>query len=297
MDLLFGKPVAERILSDIKHGVGSGKPPVLAVYLIGDDPSSEIYARSKARKGEKIGIEVDLRRFPSDAGLDEILGSLDRDASDINVHGVMIERPLPEGMNIGSLTDRIPAFKDVEGLKPDNYGLMAMGTPRFIPPTPLGAILLLLHYGIPLEGRTVVVVGRSPNVGRPLSILLSQKKAYGNASVVLLHSRSGDPSDWTSRADIVITAVGRPKMLKGSMIRDGAVLIDLGINPVGDGIVGDVDMESVGDVASMATPTPGGTGPVTVAAMFLNLLRARDLQKGIKSSITDPLIRMIYEIA
>jgi methylenetetrahydrofolate dehydrogenase (NADP+)/methenyltetrahydrofolate cyclohydrolase len=206
----------------------------------------------------------------------------------------MIERPLPEGIDIHELMKIVPPIKDVEGLHPENYGLLGMGDPRFIAPTPLGALFLMLHYGVEINGSEVVVMGRSPNVGRPLATLLSQKVKWGNATVTLVHSRTGDISAHTSRAEVVITAVGKARMLKGDMIKDGAVLVDLGINPEGKSIVGDVDIGSVEGIAGSATPTPGGTGPVTVSSMFLNLYKARMLQEDLEISFTDEMVDLVY---
>ncbi len=294
MEVLRGKPVAERIDSELRHLASDLDTPVLAVYLVGADQSSEIYARSKVRKGERIGVDVLLRKFPADTQQDMIAGSIREDSSDERICGMMIERPLPNPLDLDQLMEMIPPEKDVEGLHPYNYGVMAFGKPRFVPPTPLGALFLMDHYGIKTEGKRIAILGRSPNVGRPLATMLSQKREWGNATVTLLHSRTGDAAPHISMADIVITAVGSPRMLKGHMIKEGAQLIDLGINPSGDTIVGDVDIDSVSGKASGATPTPGGTGPVTVSAMFLNVFRARMLQKGSGSRFEDDIIKRIY---
>jgi len=294
MDILKGRPVADRRDAELRllsEKVGS---PKLVVYLVGGDESSVIYSRSKARKGEKIGAEVELRLFPADTAQVDIEASLNKDASDPGVDGIMIERPLPGAIEIQDLMSRIPPLKDVEGLHPENYGLLGMGRPRFIAPTPLGALFLMLHYDIVPDGREIVVAGRSPNVGRPLATLLSQKKPWGNATVTLVHSRTKDLADHTRRADVVITAVGRAGFITGDMIREGAVLVDLGINPMGDGIVGDVDMGSVDGKASAATPTPGGTGPVTVSSMFLNLYHARMLRRRTDIRPSDDLVASVY---
>ncbi|MGA1848576.1 MAG: bifunctional 5,10-methylenetetrahydrofolate dehydrogenase/5,10-methenyltetrahydrofolate cyclohydrolase [Thermoplasmatota archaeon] len=294
MEVLRGKPVAERIDSELRRWATDLGKPVLAVYLVGADRSSEIYARSKVRKGEMVGVDVLLRKFPADSDQDTIARSIREDSSNERISGMMIERPLPDPIDLDQLMEMIPPEKDVEGLHPCNYGAMAFGKPRFVPPTPLGALFLMDHYGIMTEGKRIAVIGRSPNVGRPLATMLSQKRDWGNATVTLLHSRTSDASSHISKADIVITAVGSPGMLKGHMIKEGAKLIDLGINPSGDTIVGDVDIDSVSGKASAATPTPGGTGPVTVSAMFLNVFRARMLQKGSGSRFKDDIIKRIY---
>lgn len=292
----MGKPVADRIGNEVMEQAEMGDELVLSVYLIGDDRSSEIYASSKVRKGEHLGIRVDLKKFGPDVDLEDLEASLNADAEDPSVHGIMIERPLPDHVDIHSLMRIVPPLKDVEGLHPINYGLMGLGRERLVGPTPLGSLMLMKHYGIEPEGREVVIIGRSPNVGRPLATLLSQKTVWGNSTVTLVHSRTRDVPFHTRRADIVITAVGKARMLKGDMIREGAVLIDLGINPEGKGIVGDVDMDSVRNRAKMATPTPGGTGPVTVSCVFLNLAKAYKVQKGDLTPFSDPLVSMIYDV-
>jgi methylenetetrahydrofolate dehydrogenase (NADP+) / methenyltetrahydrofolate cyclohydrolase len=294
MKVLRGKPVSQRIDSELKLLSEKIGAPTLVVYLVNGDRSSAIYARSKIKKGEKIGAKVILREYSKDVSIDELEMNLSKDATDPAIHGIMIERPLPDGIDIHELMKIVPSVKDVEGLHPENYGLLGMGDPRFIAPTPLGALLLMLHYGVEIKGSEVVVVGRSPNVGRPLATLLSQKVAWGNATVTLVHSRTKDIGAHTKRADIVITAVGRSKMLKGDMVKEGAILIDLGINPEGNGIVGDVDLEDVAGKAWGATPTPGGTGPVTVSSMFLNLYKARMLQEGLKVEFNDEILGSVY---
>jgi len=294
MEILRGRPVADRLDAELRLLSEKAGSPRLAVYLIGADDSSLIYSRSKVRKGEKIGAEVELRMFPQDITQIEIEASLEKDASDPDVNGIMIERPLPGGIEIQDLMRKIPTLKDVEGLHPENYGLLGMGRPRFIAPTPLGALFLMLHYGIIPDSREIVVAGRSPNVGRPLATLLSQKKPWGNATVTLVHSRTRNISDHTRRADVIVTAVGRAGFIKGDMIKEGAVLVDLGINPVADGIVGDVDIGSVEEKASAATPTPGGTGPVTVSSMFLNLYYARMLQRKDDILPSDEMVASVY---
>lgn len=294
MEVLRGRPVAQRIDKELKLLSESIGPPTLVVYLVGADGSSAIYARSNVRKGEKIGARVILKEFPASITQDELEMEISRDATDPGVHGIMIERPLPDGIDIHELMKFITPVKDVEGLHPENYGLLGMGNPRFIAPTPLGALFLMLHYGIDLNGSEVVVVGRSPNVGRPLATILSHKVPWGNATVTLVHSRTDDIPSHTRRADVVITAVGKARMLKGNMIKNGSTLIDLGINPEGKSIVGDVDIESVQDKADGATPTPGGTGPVTVSSMFLNLYKARMLQEGLKITFKDEMIGSVY---
>ncbi len=293
MELLSGKPVAERIDLTVRSLIGDLRP-TLVIYLIGADPSSVIYARSKVRKGDLLGIEIILREFREDTHLDEIRSSLKKDASDGAAMGIMIERPLPDRFDMDELMELVPPEKDVEGLHPENLGLLCLGRPRFIPPTPLGALFMLLHYGVKIKGKNVVVIGRSPNVGKPLTILLSLKKEWSNATVTNAHSRTRDLREITRRSDIILTAVGKRGLITGDMVKDGSVLIDLGINPVEGGIVGDVDIGSLEGSNSRATPTPGGTGPVTVSCMFLNLAVSMIRANSSFPNIEDLMIREIY---
>jgi methylenetetrahydrofolate dehydrogenase (NADP+)/methenyltetrahydrofolate cyclohydrolase len=293
---LYGGPVVERIEAEMDSI--DVEQPTLAIYLIGDDPGSRIYARSKIKKGKKLGINAELRSFSSDAPLQEVVTELKMDRDSDEVTGIMIERPLPEAFDLASLMNLIPPEKDVEGVTPYNYGLMAQGRPSIIPPTPLGAMILTMHYGIETNGQEVAVLGRSVNVGKPLFLLLSSKSPYGNATVTQIHSRTESPGTHIGRADIVYSAVGSPGMIKGDMIKSGSVLIDLGISTKKNekGIFGDVDRGSVEGVASAVTPTPGGTGPVTVASIFLNLLVSKMNQTGKFSQFEDGIIRNIYGI-
>ncbi|HHD15215.1 MAG TPA: bifunctional 5,10-methylenetetrahydrofolate dehydrogenase/5,10-methenyltetrahydrofolate cyclohydrolase [Euryarchaeota archaeon] len=294
MELLSGKPVSERIDRFVRSAVNEDEV-ALSSFLIGADPSSIIYSRSKLRKGESLGIDVRVRDYPPDVGECRLIEDLDRDASDEHVSGIMIERPLPGGLSLDRLMERVPPAKDVEGLHPVNYGKLGLGSFRFIPPTPLGALLMLRHYGIETSGKDILVIGRSPNVGRALAQLLSMKRPWANATVTLAHSGTGDLARWVGRSDIIITAAGRPALVRGDMVRDGTVIIDLGINSTGDGsIVGDVDIPSMEGVDVRVTPTPGGTGPVTVSSMFLNVAVARTRELYGKLPETDRMITEIY---
>jgi methylenetetrahydrofolate dehydrogenase (NADP+)/methenyltetrahydrofolate cyclohydrolase len=296
MHFLKGKPVAQRIDDSIKDLLGNDIAG-LSVYLVGTDPSSRIYARSKVKKGAKLGIEVHLKEFDSDTGKEEIIEELKKDAIDGSINSIMIERPLPDSLDMDELMGHVPPEKDVEGLHPENLGRLYLSKPYFIPPTPLGALFMLLHYEVPIEGKIITVIGRSPNVGRPLATLLSMKRDFGNGTVTLAHSRSVDIQALTKRSDIILTAVGRKGLVNGEMVSKGTTLIDLGINPTDDGsIVGDIDIPSMETMDVNVTPTPGGTGPVTVSSMFLNVAisRYRMENEKLKTSI-DPIIRKIYQ--
>lgn len=291
---LRGAPVVDRIEEVISN---IDQPKLrLAIYLAGDDEASAIYARSKVRKGESLGFEVSMKKLSNEVSQKALEKEISRDAEDPDIHGIIIERPLPPSLDMDRLISLVPPNKDVEGLHPLNYGLMAQGRPALIPPTSLGALFILLHYGIEIGGREVVVLGRSVNVGRPLSNLLSQKLEWADSTVTLAHSRTPNLPDVLRRGDVLISAIGVPKFIKGDMIKEGASLIDIGINtiPGEKGIFGDVDWESVQERAGAATPTPGGSGPVTVASLFLNLCRAYQLSSGEFAPIEDGMIRKIY---
>jgi methylenetetrahydrofolate dehydrogenase (NADP+)/methenyltetrahydrofolate cyclohydrolase len=294
MKELGGSAVSDRIEREIdSQNPGDLK---LCIYLIGQDEASAIYARSKVRKGEKLGITTVVRRYESEIGQERIIADLQTDAGSDEVDGIMIERPVPLQMDLDHLINEIPPLKDVEGLNPVNYGYLARGDPVMIPPTSLGAVILMLHYGIEQEGKDVVVLGRSLNVGKPLAFLLSSRRSYGNSTVTQIHSRTRDLPSKLRDADIVFSAVGKPGIVNGSVIKQGVDLIDVGIStiPGKRGVFGDVDAGSVESIASSLTPTPGGTGPVTVSSIFLNLCRCRYLRTDEKMKIGDGIISKIY---
>ena len=294
MKRLLGKPVADRVQDEIEGLVDRSDPPRLVIYMIGSHTSSEIYVRSKVRKGERLGIDTEVRELPSNISLEEARSLILLDGGSDEVDGIMIESPLPRGLDMYDLVSAVPPEKDVEGVTSENYGLISLGRPRFIPPTPLGALLLMLHYGIDVNGKDVVVVGRGRDVGRPLSTLLSMKTGWGNGTVTLAHSRTADLGAVTRRADILLTGVGRKGLIDRDMVKEGAVVIDMGINAVDSGIVGDVDVGSLDGWASMVTPTPGGTGPVTVSGIFLNLMMARMMRRSLDLHFKDAIIQALY---
>ncbi len=294
MERLLGKPVEDRVQYEIVGLIDRLDPPRLVIYMIGSDPSAAIYARSKVRKGESLGIKTEVRELPLDISPEEVRSLILQDGGSEEVDGIMIESPLPGGLDMYDLVRVIPPEKDVEGVTCENYGLMSLGRPRFIPPTPLGALLLMLHYGIDVNGKDVVIVGRGRDVGRPLSTLLSMKTEWGNGTVTLAHSRTADLGAVTRRADVLFTGVGRKALIDREMVKEGAVVIDMGINTVGSGIVGDVDVASLDGWASRVTPTPGGTGPVTVSAIFLNLMIARMMRRSMDLSFKDDMIKALY---
>ncbi len=294
MELLQGRPVSKRIDATVMEVVAEEKP-VLSVFMTGSDPSSIIYSRSKVRKGKNLGVDVVLRTFTETTTDEEVIRQIEADAENERIYGIMVERPLLPGLDMDVLMKAVPPEKDVECMHPQNIGMLSSSRPTFVPPTPLGALLLLEHYDVMTKGKKAVVIGRSPNVGRPLSVLLSSKIKRGNSTVTLAHSMTEDLESLTLDADLIFTAVGKAGHLNGEMVKDGAVVVDLGINPTeGGSIVGDADLGSFGNRDIRITPTPGGTGPVTVSSMFLNLGISLAKDKDIDISNIDPMITQIY---
>ena len=287
--LIDGKNLSTQILNEITENVGELKKrseitPGLSVVLVGDDPASDIYVRSKERAALKAGMVVKLIRMPRQSSEDkiiEIVGSLN---NDINYHGILVQLPLPDHVDQNRVITSINPIKDVDGLHPFNAGLLAAGEPRFIPATPGGIREILLRTNNDPSGKHVVVIGRSNIVGRPVSNLLSLKGKGGDATVTVCHSRTKDLTDICRSADVIIAAIGIPNFVKGDMVSEGVVAIDVGINRVnapekkrGYMLVGDIEFESVSRKAAAITPVPGGVGPMTIAMLLSNTLYAADI--------------------
>lgn len=278
MILLEGRSLARQIQSEVAETVShlSGRPPGLAVVLVGEDPASQTYVRAKQRQCGKVGIESHLIQLPADVKREELLSKIDLLNSNEEIDGILVQLPLPPHLDSLEVAEHIDPSKDVDGLHPVNMGRLLRGERTgFIPCTPLGIHALLLHYEIPLSGAEVVIIGRSQIVGRPLAALWSQRAPDCNATVTLAHSQTRDLRQITRRADIVVTALGRPRFLTADMVRKGAVVVDVGINRVDDQLVGDVDFEEVATICSAITPVPGGVGPLTIAMLLRNCLASR----------------------
>jgi len=283
--ILEGAPVAQAILEEAKASVArlasKGVQPTLALVRVGEDPASIVYLRKKREACAAIGIRsVDLE-YPAGIGQAALLETIGRLNADPATHGILVQFPLPAGFDQDAAVQAIDPDKDVDGFHPLNAGRLAAGLDGFIPATPLGVAILLKRSGIDLGGRLTVILGRSNVVGRPLANLLSRKHPGLNATVLLAHSASGDLSRYTKEADVVIAAMGRPGSVTGSMLKPGAVVVDVGINRVpdptrssGSRLVGDVDFESARLVAGAITPVPGGVGPLTVACLCRNTAAA-----------------------
>ncbi|SVC20980.1 uncharacterized protein METZ01_LOCUS273834 [marine metagenome] len=284
--ILSGKVAAETVYTDLSIRVGAvikkGIKPGLAAILVGDDPASHVYVRSKTNRFRSMGLHSDTITFHEDVSEDELLQTIDSLNHDRSFHGILVQFPLPEQINSQNIIRSILPEKDVDGFHPENVGLLTMGSPRFIPCTPKGIIRLLSQYEIELSGKHVVVIGRSNIVGRPVSILTSLKSAGANATSTICHSGTINIDDHTRCADVVITAMGSPNYLKGDMLKNGAVVIDVGINRVETGndkgykLIGDVQWDSIQDIASAATPVPGGVGPMTIAMLVENTVEAAE---------------------
>ena len=258
----------------ISHLKNHGTTPGLAAVLVGNNPASEIYVKNKTKKFEALGLKTDLFRLNEDVSEQELLSLIDKLNSDAEFHGILVQLPLPKHIDSEKVLNAIVPTKDVDGFHPENAGLLSIGKPRFIPCTPKGMMFILKHFNVDLNGKHVVVIGRSNIVGRPISILASLKE-LGNATVTLCHSGTKDLKYHSKQADVLVAALGSPEFVDASYIKEGACILDVGINRIErDGkskIVGDVNQESVMGVASSLTPVPKGVGPMTIAMLVENL--------------------------
>ena len=284
--IIDGTAMAREVRAEVAEGVSAlkastGLTPGLAVVLVGDDPASAAYVRNKGRAATEAGITARDVRLPAETSQHELLEKVAELNEDHRVHGMIVQLPLPSHVDEHVVTEAIDPRKDVDGLHPMNVGRLVAGRPRFVPATPAGVQQMLLRSGYDPEGRRVVVCGRSEIVGKPLSILLMQRLEGSNATVTVCHTRTRDLAEVTRQADILVAAVGSPLFVTGDMVRDGAVVIDVGINRVdapqrrrGYRLVGDVDFDAVSQKAAAITPVPGGVGPMTIAMLLDNTLRA-----------------------
>lgn len=284
MELLDGKKTAalvqEAIAKEVQELVAKGnRPPHLVAILVGDNGASMTYVNNKVTACERVGFTSSVVKLPEEVTQEELLKEIEKLNEDKNIDGFIVQLPLPKHINEQEVLLAVNPDKDADGFHPTNFGRMALGLDAFIPATPYGILELLTQYQIPTDGKHVVVIGRSDIVGRPISILLSQKP--WNATVTLTHSRTQNLAQLTQEADIIVAALGIPNFLKAEMVKEGAVIIDVGITRVADAsakkgfrIVGDVDFEQVKEKASYITPVPGGVGPMTIAMLMKNTLNA-----------------------
>jgi methylenetetrahydrofolate dehydrogenase (NADP+)/methenyltetrahydrofolate cyclohydrolase len=282
--ILDGKALAQRVRGEVAEGVArlkaeTGVTPGLTVVLVGDDPASQVYVRNKESACKAAGMNGTLLRLPPDTSQSALLATIDLLNADRHVHGILVQLPLPKGVDERAVLERIDPTKDVDGFHPENVGLLTIGTPRFVPCTPLGVRELLVSEGVTTSGTRAVVLGRSLIVGKPMALLLLQKPPGGDATVTVCHTGTRDVASITREADILIAAVGRPEYVRGDWIKPGAVVVDVGIHKRSDGkLCGDVDFAEASEVASLITPVPGGVGPMTVAMLLKNTLLAARLR-------------------
>lgn len=280
--IIDGKAVAAAIRQDIAKQVAqfqteTAVTPHLAAVLVGDDPGSAVYVRNKERACEKVGMRSTLHRLPAETSQDQLLDLVRHLNENADVHGILVQLPLPPQIDPRTVLDVISPWKDVDAFHAENVGLVVQGRPRFLPCTPHGVQRLLIESGTAISGAHAVVLGRSEIVGKPMAMLLMQKGDAANATVTVCHSRTQNLPEITRTADILIAAIGSPQFVKGAMVKPGAVVIDVGTNRVDDKLVGDVDFDAVKEVASAITPVPGGVGPMTIAMLLDNTLTAARL--------------------
>lgn len=277
-ELIDGKELSKKIRKDLKKEVlilkEKGVNPKLAVILVGEDPASQVYVRNKSKACEKTGIEFEEYIFSVDITEAELIETIEKLNKDDSVHGILVQCPLPKHINTNRALRAISPSKDVDGFHPVNVGNLSIGEDSFVSCTPYGIVKMIEEYNIETEGKNAVILGRSNIVGKPLIQCMLNK----NATVTVCHSKTKNIGEITKNADILIAAIGKPKFVKEDMVKDGAVVIDVGINRLDDGtIVGDVDFENVEKKTSFITPVPGGVGPMTIAMLLNNVVKSAKL--------------------
>ena len=284
--ILSGKDVSQSVYKSLLNRISKLKDqnttPGLAVVIVGEDPASQVYVRSKTKKFKQLNLNTESFKLPGSTSEDELLKLIHSLNKNDQFHGILVQLPLPKQINSQRVLQTIDPKKDVDGFHPENVGLLSIGRPRFVPCTPKGIMRILSHYNIDLKGKHVVVVGRSNIVGRPISILTSLKQEGSNGTTTICHSGTPDISQFTKSADVIIVALGVPQFLTGEMLKDGAIVIDVGINRMdadtekGYKLVGDAHWESISSKISAATPVPGGVGPMTIAMLVENTVEAAE---------------------
>ena len=290
--IIDGKEISQKIREEIKSDLEElkkkGGNAGLAAILVGDDPASAIYVKYKAKGCDEVGFYSEVQRFPRELTEPDLLAEIDRLNKRDDISGILVQLPLPPQISEEKVILKIDPQKDVDGFHPFNVGMMLAGKPTFLPCTPYGIQELLTRSGNDPSGKHVVILGRGSLVGKPLSVMLSQKQKGANATVTLCHTGTKDLSEFTREADILVAAMGKPQFVKKDMVKPGVVVIDVGTNRVEDKsakkgyrIVGDVDFREVSQVAGAITPVPGGVGPMTVTMLLKNTLKAAKMQKGL----------------
>lgn len=290
--IISGNEIAKKVHAEVADKVAAFRQshdvaPGLAVVLVGDDPASRSYVRRKERACEEVGIVTETLNIDADVSADHLEGVVDELNQDDRYHGILVQLPLPDHIDADAIIDGLEPLKDVDGLHAQNAGLLSLGKPRFVPATPLGVQRMLIEEDVEVNGADVVIVGRSSLVGRPLALLLTQRGDGANATVTMCHTGTRDVALHTSRADILVAAAGVPNTVSVDMIKEGAVVIDVGVSRVPDPsrksgfrLTGDVDYVAAREKASAITPVPGGLGPMTVAMLLENVVLAAKLQFG-----------------
>jgi methylenetetrahydrofolate dehydrogenase (NADP+)/methenyltetrahydrofolate cyclohydrolase len=290
--IISGTEIAKQIREELKEEIAKLKEqhnlvPGLATVLVGEDPASQVYVGQKEKTSKALGLYSERHDLPADTGEEELLALVDKLNKDPKIHGILVQLPLPKHINETKVLYAIDPKKDVDGFHPVNLGKLMIGEPDYLPCTPHGIQQLLVRSGVELEGAEVVVVGRSNIVGKPIANILLQKKEGANATVTVCHTRTRNISLHTQRADIIIVAAGKPKAVTADMVREGVVVIDVGVNRIGktaEGkaiLVGDVDFDAVKEKARAITPVPGGVGPMTITMLMLNTVKAAKLAAGL----------------
>ena len=289
--LIDGKEISKKILKEISSDLRQisknlGRSPALSIILIGNNPASETYVRSKIKSCNEVGIKGELIRFDINVDSKTLMNEIDKLNNNSDIDGILLQLPVPKNLNERELIEQISPLKDVDGLTAENIGFLNSGAPRFIPATPYGIMEIFNRIGVTLSGKKVVIIGRSNIVGRPLFSLMSGRGENSNSTVTLCHSYTENLSEFTLQADIIIAATGSANIVDGSMIKEGAIVIDVGINRVDDKsrklgyrLTGDVDFKTANKKASYITPVPGGVGPMTITMLMKNVCNAA---KGVK---------------
>jgi methylenetetrahydrofolate dehydrogenase (NADP+)/methenyltetrahydrofolate cyclohydrolase len=291
--IIDGNKIADEIRTELSTKVealkAEGITPGLAVVLVGDDPASQVYVRNKGKACEKMGIYSETIHLPADTEEEDVLALIDKLNKDPKFHGILVQLPLPKHINESKVLLAISPEKDVDGFHPVNVGKLLIGAPNYLPCTPHGVQQMLIRSGYDPEGKHVVICGRSNIVGKPLASILMQKKPGANATVTVCHTRTRNLAELTRQADILVAAAGSPKMITADMVKDGAVVIDVGVNRVEDPtakrgyrLVGDVDFDAVKEKAEAISPVPGGVGPMTITMLLANTIKAAEASAGIK---------------
>ncbi|MEM9942191.1 MAG: bifunctional methylenetetrahydrofolate dehydrogenase/methenyltetrahydrofolate cyclohydrolase FolD [Planctomycetota bacterium] len=283
-NILDGKATSKQIQAETKTKVEafqseSGITPCLAAVLVGEDPASQVYVRNKERACQRAGMRSVLHRLPDSSSTQDLLDKVNTLNNDSSVHGILVQLPLPQQCDARVILDAIDPAKDVDAFHPHNVGLISQGRPSFLPCTPHGILQLLKRYNLSTSGKQVCVIGRSDIVGKPMATMLIQRDIglgadFANATVTVCHSRTANLAEQTCQADILIAAIGKANFVTADMVKEGAIVVDVGINRTDNGLVGDVDFTDCQEKASWITPVPGGVGPLTVTMLLENTLKA-----------------------